>query len=67
MTADRVQDKKRDAAMLVVLRKLLCDQNGATALEYAFVASLVSIVAISFISMIGTSVSASFESVATAL
>lgn len=53
--------------MLVVLRKLLCDQNGATALEYAFVASLVSIVAISFISMIGTSVSASFESVATAL
>ncbi|MBV9584965.1 MAG: Flp family type IVb pilin, partial [Alphaproteobacteria bacterium] len=38
-----------------------------TAIEYAIIASLVSVAAISFIASIGTSVSASFASVATAL
>jgi pilus assembly protein Flp/PilA len=54
-------------AMFAALRKLFRDQNGATAIEYALVASLVSVVAFSFIMSIGTSVSASFESVASAL
>ena len=53
--------------MIAVLMKLFRDQNGATAIEYALVASLVSVAAISFIASIGTSVSASFESVASAL
>jgi pilus assembly protein Flp/PilA len=53
--------------MFAALRKLFRDQNGATAIEYALVASLVSVVAFSFIMSIGTSVSASFESVASAL
>jgi pilus assembly protein Flp/PilA len=63
----RVQDTKKDAAMFATLAKLLRNEDGATAIEYAMVASLVSIAAFSLISMIGTSVSASFESVASAL
>jgi Flp pilus assembly pilin Flp len=37
---------------------------GATAIEYAFVASLISIAAVSVFQLIGTSVAASFGSVA---
>jgi len=53
--------------MFAVLDKLFRNQDGATAIEYAFIASLVSVVAFSFIENIGTSVSASFESVANSL
>jgi pilus assembly protein Flp/PilA len=53
--------------MFATLAKLLRNEDGATAIEYAMVASLVSVAAFSLISMIGTSVSASFESVASAL
>ena len=53
--------------MIAVLAKLLSHQKGATALEYAFVASLVSIVAFFLISSIGSSVSADFNSIANAL
>ncbi|MBV8494318.1 MAG: Flp family type IVb pilin [Alphaproteobacteria bacterium] len=53
--------------MVGVLKTLLRDQNGTTAIEYAIIASLVSVAAILVIASIGTSVSASFESVATAL
>jgi len=54
-------------AMIAVLAKLPCNQKGATGLEYAFVASLVSIVAFFLISSIGSSVSADFASIANAL
>jgi pilus assembly protein Flp/PilA len=67
IAARRVQDTKKDAAMFATLAKLLRNEDGATAIEYAMVASLVSVAAFSLISMIGTSVSASFESVASAL
>jgi Flp pilus assembly pilin Flp len=53
--------------MIAVLTKLLCNEKGATGLEYAFVASLVSIVAFFLISSIGSSVSADFASIANAL
>jgi pilus assembly protein Flp/PilA len=53
--------------MFATLTKLLRNEDGATAIEYAMVASLVSVVAFFFISSIGNSVSAHFESVANAL
>ena len=53
--------------MFAMLVKLLRDEGGATAIEYAMVASLVSVVAFFCISSIGNSVSADFESVANAL
>jgi pilus assembly protein Flp/PilA len=53
--------------MTAILSKLLRNESGATAIEYAVVASLVSVVAVFFISSIGNTVSAHFESVANAL
>lgn len=53
--------------MFATLTKLLRNEDGATAIEYAFVASLVSVVAVFVITSIGNSVSAHFESVANAL
>jgi Flp pilus assembly pilin Flp len=43
---------------------LVRDEFGATAIEYAFVASLISIAAVSVLQLIGTSVAESFSSVA---
>ena len=53
--------------MVAVLARLFRDQNGATAIEYAVIASLVSVAAFTFIINIGTSVSATFENVANSL
>ena len=53
--------------MVAVLAKLFRNEDGATALEYAFVASLISVVAFFVISSIGSSVSADFASIANAL
>ena len=53
--------------MIAALAKLFRNEDGATALEYAFVASLVSVVAFFVISSIGSSVSADFASIASAL
>ena len=53
--------------MFAMLAKLLRDEGGATAIEYAMIASLVSIAGFFVISSIGNSVSAHFESVASAL
>lgn len=53
--------------MLATLTKLLRDEDGTTAIEYAMVASLVSVVAVVVITNIGSSVAAHFESVANAL
>lgn len=53
--------------MIAVLAKLLSNEKGATGLEYAFVASLVSIVAFFLISSIGSTVTADFTSIADAL
>jgi pilus assembly protein Flp/PilA len=63
----RVQEQDKGGAMFAVLDTLFRNQDGATAIEYAFIASLVSVIAVTFIANIGTSVSASFESVANSL
>jgi Flp pilus assembly pilin Flp len=58
---------QRGHAMFASLAKLLRNKGGATAIEYAMIASLVSIAGFVFISSIGSSVSASFANVANAL
>jgi pilus assembly protein Flp/PilA len=63
----RVQETTRGTPMFAVLAKLFRNQDGATAIEYAVIASLVSIAAFAFIGNIGTSVSATFETVANSL
>jgi len=49
---------------LEVISLFVRDVSGATAIEYAFVASLISIAAVSVFQLIGTSVTDSFSSVA---
>jgi pilus assembly protein Flp/PilA len=65
--AHRVQDTTRGEAMVAVLAKLFRNQDGATAIEYAVIASLVSVAAFTLITNIGTSLSATFENVANSL
>ena len=53
--------------MLTVLTKLLRDESGATAIEYGLIAALISVVIITTITIVGTSLSATFSSVANSL
>ncbi|TMJ62290.1 MAG: Flp family type IVb pilin [Alphaproteobacteria bacterium] len=53
--------------MFAVLAKLFRNQDGATSIEYAVVASLVSVAAVALIANIGSSVAESFETVASSL
>jgi len=46
--------------MLQLATRLLADDDGTTAIEYALIASLISIIIIGAISSIGTTMSASF-------
>lgn len=49
------------------LGKLLCDESGATAIEYGLIAALISVVIISAVTLVGTNLSTTFHSIATAL
>lgn len=53
--------------MFALIARLLRQERGATALEYAFVASLISIAIYAAAGTIGTNLSATFTSVATKL
>ena len=50
-----------------VLRRFLADQRGATSLEYAIIASGISIVIVGTVASIGSSVLNMFSTVASAL
>jgi len=47
--------------------KLLKNHEGATAIEYGLIAALISVVIIGAITLVGTSLSATFQAVNTAL
>jgi pilus assembly protein Flp/PilA len=49
--------------MQVALRRLLRSESGATVLEYAFIAVLISIAALTVITQVGTSVSSMFQQI----
>ena len=46
------------------VRKLIVDKKGVTALEYALIAALIAVVIIGSVSLLGTSVSQVFSTVA---
>jgi Flp pilus assembly pilin Flp len=54
----------RSGLMLDVIRSLIITEDGVTVIEYAFVASLISIAVAAGVGTVGTSVSAMFASVA---
>lgn len=49
------------------LKKIRTNEKGATAIEYGLIAALVSVVAITALTSVGTSVKAKFEAVETAM
>jgi len=53
--------------MLVLFTRLIRDQSGATAIEYALIGSLVSVVIIGGASVIGTNLAAIFTTISTQL
>jgi pilus assembly protein Flp/PilA len=50
-----------------VITKLLRDESGATAIEYGLIAALIAVVIIAAVKIVGTNLSATFNSVATNL
>ena len=53
--------------MKTLLAKFIADEKGATAIEYGLIAALIAVVCITALTTTGTNLSASFQSVATAL
>jgi len=49
------------------MTKLLRDRDGATAIEYGLIAALISVVIITAVTLVGTQLSAVFNSIGTAL
>jgi Flp pilus assembly pilin Flp len=59
--------ERRDVEMLRKMRNLLADERGQDMVEYALLASFISIVAIVAIKLIGPLVSTIYDNVVTAL
>jgi pilus assembly protein Flp/PilA len=53
--------------MKTLIAKFIRDDNGATAIEYGLIAALIAVVCITALTTTGTNLSASFQSIATAL
>jgi pilus assembly protein Flp/PilA len=53
--------------MIMALRTFLSDQDGATAIEYALIASLIAVFIVGALSALGTSLSSEFAEVGSAL
>jgi pilus assembly protein Flp/PilA len=53
--------------MFRFLRSLLRDESGATAIEYGLIAALISVAIITAVTSVGTNLTSTFNSVATAL
>jgi len=53
--------------MLTTIRKLIHDEDGATAIEYGLIAALIAVAAIAAFQLVGTSLSGIFNTMATKL
>ena len=53
--------------MVRIIRNLLQDDRGATAVEYGLIATLISVAAIAAFSLVGTNLSSTFHTIATDL
>jgi len=53
--------------MLKLIRKFKRNQSGVTAIEYGLIAALVAVVIITAVTIVGTQLSQTFNTVATAL
>ena len=53
--------------MTKLISRFVRDESGATAIEYGLIAALIAVVVITALQLIGTNLSAKFQSIATAL
>jgi len=53
--------------MFATLKKLIQNEDGATAIEYGLIAALIAVAAISAFQLVGTNLSSTFHNVATQL
>lgn len=53
--------------MTAMFKKFIADQSGATAIEYGLIAALIAVVIIGALTTVGTSLNATFTSVASSL
>ena len=49
---------------MAFLKRLLCDENGATAIEYGLIAALIAVAAVTVLGTVGTNLSTTFNTVA---
>ena len=54
-------------ALVKMLKKLLNDDAGATAIEYGLIAALIAVAAVTVMGTVGTNLSGTFSTIATAL
>ena len=50
-----------------ILRRVVTNEEGATAIEYGLIAALISVAAVTAITTVGTSLSTTFDTIATKL
>jgi pilus assembly protein Flp/PilA len=50
-----------------LVRRFINDQSGVTAIEYGLIAALIAVVIITAVTLVGTNLSHTFQSIATAL
>ena len=50
-----------------LLSTLLCDESGATAIEYGLIAALIAVAAIAAMQLVGTSLTSTFNNIASQL
>jgi pilus assembly protein Flp/PilA len=50
-----------------LLTRLLCDDSGATAIEYGLIAALIAVAAIAAFQLVGTNLTSTFNNVASQL
>ena len=57
----------QEQSMLTYLKNFIANESGATAIEYALIASLIAVVIIGAVQLVGTNVSTVFGEVGAAL
>ena len=53
--------------MMTKLKRFVSDESGATAIEYGLIAALISVVIIGAVTLVGTNLSNTFQTIATKL
>jgi pilus assembly protein Flp/PilA len=56
-----------DTGGIMILRKFLKDESGATAIEYGLIAALIAVVIITAVTAVGTALSTTFSNISTQL